>query len=231
MAGEEITLILVTLGMVLSIVGSTLVYASRYKRVPPNMAMVVFGRRQAGEKGFSVVTGGGRFVLPIVEEVAWLDLSITAIEMRVEDVVTDVTRSRVRINIAAVADGKISSDPESLRRAAENFLHTPREELLRIIRQTLEGHLRGTCATLKPQEVASDRKRVADRVREVAAVDLGGMGLEVRTFVLTSIEDPEGYLAALKEQLRPNREAEIRAYVRQDATVALAPTDQQSARL
>jgi len=49
MVGEEAYIIPAVLGVIVFIAGFT-IYARRYKRVPPNQAMVVYGRRSL-EKG------------------------------------------------------------------------------------------------------------------------------------------------------------------------------------
>ena len=58
MVGEEI-LGPVILGIVGAVFAAILLYASRYKKVPPNMAMVVYGKRQKGQggRGYQVLSG------------------------------------------------------------------------------------------------------------------------------------------------------------------------------
>ncbi|MEK6987673.1 MAG: flotillin family protein, partial [Candidatus Thermoplasmatota archaeon] len=71
MAGEEIfgPIILVIVGVVFAAI---LLYASRYKKVPPNMAMVVYGKKQSGKggRGYQVLSGGAKLIVPIVVSVA-----------------------------------------------------------------------------------------------------------------------------------------------------------------
>ena len=94
MAGEEI-LSFVILGIVIVIFAAILLYASRYKKVPPNMAMVVFGRKQKGRggRGYQVLSGGAKLIIPIVESVVWLRLDGRTLDVVVSDFVSDVKRS------------------------------------------------------------------------------------------------------------------------------------------
>ena len=49
MAGEDI-IGFVVLAIVGVVFGTVLAYASRYKKVPPNMAMVIYGRKQGASE-------------------------------------------------------------------------------------------------------------------------------------------------------------------------------------
>src|SRR3972149_860930 len=198
MAGEEWTIAIV-LGLVVGVLPPPLIYKNQYKRVPPNMALVVYGRKvkQVGARGYSVVSGGGRFVLPLVEDVAWLRLDVRTLDVVVNEIVTDVQRSGARINIKAVAQVKISSDATTLLTAAENLLGKQDQEVNEIALKTLEGHARGICATLTVEQINSDRDSIASKIMGLAGNDLKNMGIEIRSFVIKEIEDEHGDLAAL----------------------------------
>src|SRR5437667_11386887 len=93
MAGEDI-LGFVILAIVGVVFGTVLVYASRYKKVPPNMAMVVYGKRQAKTgKGYRVISGGAKVIVPIVESVEWLKLGVRTVNLVVPEHGTDVRRA------------------------------------------------------------------------------------------------------------------------------------------
>src|SRR5213076_3067222 len=206
MAGEDMLgfVILASVGVVF---GTVLAYASRYKKVPPNMAMVVYGRRQKGMggRGYQVKSGGAKFIVPIFESVEWLRLDVRTLDLVVTDIVTDVKRSGAKINIKAVAQVKISSDEATLNTAAENLLGKTEQQVDEIALKTLEGHVRGVCATLTVEEVNSDRDAIASKILGMAGNDLRNMGIEIRSFVIKEIEDAQGYLDALGA----NREATI----------------------
>ena len=75
-----------------------MVYASRYKKVPPDKAMVVYGKRQAGKKGYRVISGGAKFIVPIVESYEFLPLDVRTLDVVVRDIVTDVVKSGAKVN-------------------------------------------------------------------------------------------------------------------------------------
>jgi len=197
------------------------------------MALVVYGRKvkQVGARGYSVISGGGRFVLPLVEDVAWLRLDVRTLDVVVNEIVTDVQRSGARINIRAVAQVKISSDLTTLLTAAENLLGKPDQEVNEIALKTVEGHVRGICATLTVEQINSDRDSIASKIQGLAGNDLKNMGIEIRSFVIKEIEDEYGYLAALgvKRTEEVKRDARMgKANANREATIAEARAAQEA---
>jgi flotillin len=200
------------------------VWARRYQRVPPDKAMVVFGKKHKGGagKGFTILRGGGKFIIPIVEEVAFLPLDVRTLEIVVTDIVTDVKAAGARVDIKAVAQIKVASDPDSLNTAAEQLLHKSDAEINEIARKTLEGHVRGICATMTVEDINSERDKMSENVQKQAAKDLRNMGMEIRSFVIKEVEDKQGYLDALGRGITAEvkRTARIReAEANRDATI------------
>jgi len=222
--------ILVIVGVVFAAI---VLYASRYKKVPPNMAMIVYGKKQkrAGGRGYQVLSGGAKLIIPIVESVQWLKLDVRTLDLVVSDIVTDVKRSGAKINIKAVAQVKISSDEATLNTAAENLLGKTDNDINEIALKTLEGHVRGVCATLTVEEVNSDRDAIASKILGMAGNDLRNMGIEIRSFVIKEIEDLQGYLNALgvKRTEEVKRDARMgKANANREATIAEAQAAQQA---
>lgn len=219
--------------LLLAIFVVILIAASRYKKVPPNMAMVVFGRRQRGTggRGYKVISGGAKVVIPVLESVEWMRLDVRTLDLIVNDIVTDVKRSGARINIKAVAQVKVSSDEATLNTAAENLLGKTDQAVNEIALKTLEGHVRGVCATLTVEEVNSDRDAIATKILGMAGNDLRNMGIEIRSFVIKEIEDAQGYLTALgvKRTEEVKRDARMgKANANREATIAEAQAAQQA---
>lgn len=207
--------------------------ASRYKKVPPNMAMVVYGKRQrgAGGRGYKVISGGAKVIIPVLESVSWLRLDVRTLDLVVNDIVTDVERSGAKINIKAVAQVKVSSDEATLNTAAENLLGKTEAQVDEIALKTLEGHVRGVCATLTVEEVNSDRDAIASKILGMAGNDLKNMGIEIRSFVIKEIEDAQGYLDALgvRRTEEVKRDARMgKAGANREATIAEALAAQQA---
>ncbi|MGA1794079.1 MAG: flotillin family protein [Thermoplasmatota archaeon] len=211
-----------------------IIYASRYKKVPPDSAMVVYGKgAKKGARGYTVVSGGGKFILPVVQGYEFLPLDVRTLEILVRDIVTDVKTSGAKINIKAVTQVKIASDEASLYTAAEQLLHKKDEQINEIAQKTLEGHVRGICATMTIESINSDRDAVAAQVQSQAAKDLRNMGIEIRSFVIKEIEDEYGYLDALgrKRTAEVKRDARIgEAIANKEATIKEAESAREAER-
>ena len=208
-----------------------LIYAARYKKVPPDKAMVVYGRAFEGGRGYKVYSGGGRWIRPIIEAYEFLPLDVRTLDLVVQEIVTDVKLSGAKVNIKAVAQVRISDDPDTLRTAAGQLLHKKDVQIDEIALKTLEGHVRGICATLSIEQINSERDAVASQVQGLAANDLKNIGLEIRSFVIKEIEDERGYLDALgiKRTEEVKRDARIgKANANREATVAEASAAQQA---
>src|SRR6266571_3752373 len=224
MALEDTLILVVLIAVPLAVLGLIGAYAARYKKVPPDAAMVVYGRRFGG-RGYDVIRGGGKFILPIVESYRFLPLGIRTLDVIVNEIVTDVTRSGARVNIKAVAQVRISDDPDVLRTAAGQLLHKSDDEINEIALKTLEGHVRGVCATLTIEQVNSDRDAIASKILTMAGEDLKNLGIEIRSFVIKEIEDEHGYLDALgiKRTEEVKRDARVgKANANREATIAEA---------
>jgi len=210
------------------------IYASRYKKVPPDKAMVIYGKKaRKGERGYSVVSGGGKFIWPVFQGYDFLPLDVRTLEIVVTDIVTDVKTSGAKLNIKAVTQYKIASDEASLYTAAEQLLHKADPEINEIAQKTLEGHVRGICATMTIEAINSERDEVATRVQNMAAKDLRNMGMEIRSFVIKELEDQYGYLDALgrKRTAEVKRDARIgEAIANKEATIQEAESAREAER-
>ena len=106
---------------------------------------------------------------------------------------------------------KIMKNPELLHTASEQFLGKKEHEIKSTVLQTLEGHLRAILGTLTVEEVYKDRDQFASLVREVAAPDVGRMGIEILSFTIKDVYDNVTYLQSLgkAQTAAVKRDAEI----------------------
>merc|ERR1719351_260293 len=121
------------------------------------------------------------------------------------------TKQGVPLTVTGVAQVKIMKNPELLHTASEQFLGKKEDEIVETILQTLEGHLRAILGTLTVEEVYKDRDQFANLVREVAAPDVGRMGIEILSFTIKDVYDNVTYLQSLgkAQTAAVKRDAEI----------------------
>merc|ERR1719516_68332 len=103
------------------------------------------------------------------------------------------TAQGVPLTVTGVAQGKMEHEIKST------------------VLQTLEGHLRAILGTLTVEEVYKDRDQFASLVREVAAPDVGRMGIEILSFTIKDVYDNVTYLQSLgkAQTAAVKRDAEI----------------------
>merc|ERR1711910_89569 len=121
------------------------------------------------------------------------------------------TAQGVPLTVTGVARVKIMKNADLLQTASEQLLGKKEHEIKSTVLQTLEGHLRAILGTLTVEEVYKDRDQFASLVREVAAPDVGRMGIEVLSFTIKDVYDNVTYLASLgkAQTAAVKRDAEI----------------------
>jgi len=122
--------------------------------------------------------------------------------------------------VTGVAQCKIMTAKELLQTASEQFLGKDASEIEMTILQTLEGHLRAILGTLSVEEVYRDRDQFASLVREVAAPDVGRMGIEILSFTIKDVFDTVEYLSSLGKAQTAN--------VKRDAAVGVAQANRDA---
>ncbi|XP_018569552.1 flotillin-2 isoform X1 [Anoplophora glabripennis] len=161
--------------------------------VGPNEALIVSGGCCGSTKKVAVV-GGWAWAWWCVTDVQRLSLEVMTLNPQCESV---ETAQGVPLSVTGVAQCKIMKADELLQTASEQFLGKTVKEIKMTILQTLEGHLRAILGTLTVEEVYRDRDQFAALVREVAAPDVGRMGIEILSFTIKDVYDEVQYLASL----------------------------------
>ncbi|XP_044738157.1 flotillin-2 isoform X1 [Chrysoperla carnea] len=159
----------------------------------PNEALIVSGGCCGSTKKTTVV-GGWSWAWWLVTDIQRLSLEVMTLNPQCDDV---ETAQGVPLTVTGVAQCKIMKADELLHTASEQFLGKTVKEIKSTVLQTLEGHLRAILGTLTVEEVYQDRDQFAALVREVAAPDVGRMGIEILSFTIKDVEDSVQYLASL----------------------------------
>ncbi len=164
----------------------------------PNEVLVFSGRSHRASDGslvgFRVVTAGRAVRIPIVERVDRLDVSSVAVSMMVNGA---YSQGGIPLAVQAFANVKISTDPLLLPNAIERFLGRTPEEIGRVAKETLEGHLRGVLASLTPEEVNEDRLKFAEQLSDEASTDLAKLGIALDLLKIQAVSDERNYLASI----------------------------------
>ncbi|MDI6412318.1 SPFH domain-containing protein [Streptomyces albus] len=196
-------------------------------RVPaPDEAMLISGGRR-GLKGapFRVVTGHGKFVLPVFRKVRFLTLA-----MREAEVVEKcVTRQGIVLTVRAVIAFKVGNDDESIVNAGQRFL-SEQEQMSVLTGRIFSGHLRAIIGSMTVEEIVTERQKLATEVLETSKTEMGKIGLIVDSLQIQSIDDGDtGYIEAMSAPHKAaiQRQAKI---AEAQATQASVEAQQEAAR-
>uniref|UniRef100_A0A0X3NL29 Flotillin-2 n=1 Tax=Schistocephalus solidus TaxID=70667 RepID=A0A0X3NL29_SCHSO len=175
--------------------------------VGPHEALVLSGGC-CGSNKVRTVIGGWGWAWWCLTDVQRLSLSLMTLQPRCEDVETS---EGVPVTVTGVAQVKVMTDVEFLSAACEQFLGRSVSDIKATILNTLEGHLRAILGTLSVESIYQDRDQFAALVREVAAPDVGRMGIEILSFTIKDLYDKVEYLDSLGRAQTANvmRDADI----------------------
>src|SRR5579859_2111072 len=164
----------------------------------PNEVLIFSGKLRVlpnGRRvGYRLVKGGRGYRTPLVEKVDRLDLTNMTINVEVKNA---YSKGGIPLTVQGVANVKVAGDEPLINAAIERFLGKDRMELIKIIKDTLEGNLRGVLSTLTPEQVNEDKLAFAQSLVEEADADLKRMGIVLDTLKIQNVTDDVGYLDAI----------------------------------
>ncbi|XP_075575509.1 flotillin-2 isoform X1 [Pelecanus crispus] len=163
------------------------------------------------------VYGGWAWAWWCITDTQRISLEIMTLQPRCEDV---ETAEGVALTVTGVAQVKIMTEKELLAVACEQFLGKTVQDVKNVVLQTLEGHLRSILGTLTVEQIYQDRDQFAKLVREVAAPDVGRMGIEILSFTIKDVYDKVDYLSSLGKTQT--------AAVRRDADIGVAEAERDA---
>lgn len=162
---------------------------SGYKKAPPDTAFIISGLRK------KIIIGKASVKLPFFERMDKLSLKLIAIDVKTTNAVP--TADYINIQVDAAVNIKISSEPDKLAVAAENFLNQNTQYIAAIAREVLEGNMREIVGRMRLEEMVSDRQKFANLVKENAEPDLAAMGLDIVSFNVQNFSDGNGVIEDL----------------------------------
>ena len=214
--------ILIIVGIIVGIIA--LFVAFGYLKAPPDTAYIISG---LGKKRILIGKAGWR--VPFFERVDRLSLSVMQVDVKTTEAVP--TNEFINVSVDGVANIKISSDPELLKRAAEALLGKNRQELVALVTQVLEGNMREIVGSVGLKEMVQDRQGVAKKITENVVPDMEKLGIEVVNFNIQNFKDAAGTIENMGidnvEQIRKNAQI-AKANAQRDIAIATSKAQQES---
>jgi flotillin len=164
----------------------------------PNEILIFSGRKHhlkdGSAVGYKVVRRGWAMRTPLLETVSRMDMRLFMVEVAVTNA---YSKNGIPLDVKAIANVKISSNPSYVRNAVERFLGLNPAQIAVVARQTLEGVLREVLAQLTPEEVNQDRLKFAETLKTHAQDDFDKLGLELDVLKVQHVSDEQEYLQNL----------------------------------
>ena len=199
-------------------------FAAGYLKAPPDTAYIISGpfRRK-------ILIGRAGFRIPFFERVDKISLRVMQVDVKTSEAVP--TNEFINVNVDGVANIKVSSNPELLKKAAEALLGMKQNELISLVTQVLEGNMREIVGSVGLKEMVQDRQGVAKKITENVVPDMEKLGIEVVNFNIQNFKDNAGTIENMGidnvEQIRKNAQI-AKANAQRDIAIATANAEQES---
>jgi flotillin len=169
---EIIIAVIVTVIVVLGVL-------SCYKKCPEGKIMVIYGMVKGNDgntASWKSIRGGAQFVLPLVQDVKYLDLTHMPINV---DLTNTLSRDSVRIGGQSRFKVGISTEPETMNNAVERLLGISMTEVQEIASDIIRGQLRSVISKMEIEEINSDRDKLLEAIIQSAESELKKIGLYI----------------------------------------------------
>ena len=160
------------------------VYANRYKKASPSQAVVVWGKQPKGVGKYQIVTNGGIFVVPFVQQSAFLPLDAKTQEFRLRNV---PCKKKKRIDLELTVTYKISNKEKKLQKAAESLLHKSQDNIEDMAKKIIDAEVRNLCWKMDSKKISDDPGKAGKKFKKNANKELGAVGIEITTFSIKDV--------------------------------------------
>lgn len=177
------------------------VYFSRYRRCPSDKILVIYGRVKKGTEGGArsaeCIHGGARFIIPIVQDYKYLDLTPMSIEVNLTNA---LSKQNIRVDVPSRFTVAISTEAGVMQNAAERLLGLTHDAIKELAKDILFGQLRLVIATMDIEEINADRDKFLANVSKNVEAELKKIGLKLINVNVTDIRDESQYIEALGKE-------------------------------
>lgn len=191
-----------------------ILFFSSYIKAKPNEAIMISGM---GKQKFLI--GGAGFKIPFLQRADKLNLETFQVDVKSSDAIP--TNEFININVDAVANLKVSSEPEKMKRAFECLLSMNRNEIMTQVTQILQGNIREIIGTVELKNLVQDRQTVAEKIKENVVPDMAKLGIDLVSFNIQTFTD--------NDHVIENLGIDNIAKISKDAAIARAKADREVA--
>jgi len=191
--GENNWYVYVFAMFVIIVLAFVMYLASRYRRCPSDKILVKYGKVGKDQSSLCI-HGGGTFVIPLVQDYAYLSLTPMTISIPLQNA---LSLQNIRINVPSTFTVGISTDSAIMNNAAERLLRLPAREIEEMAKEIIFGQLRLTVASLTIEQINQDRESFLESIRKNVEPELNKIGLYLINVNITDITDESIYIDSI----------------------------------
>lgn len=183
--------------LVMMAFGLLMFIAKFYKRCPSNRVLVIYGSRTGKQGQAKTIHGGAAFVIPLIQDYAYLSLEPIQIEVPLRGALSS---ENIRVNVPSVFTVAIDTKPEVMQNAAIRLLGLSTAEVRKQAEEMIFGQLRQVIASMGIEEINRDRDKFLEHVQHSLEPELAKIGLQLINVNITDITDESGYIDAIGQK-------------------------------
>ena len=184
---------LAVLAFMILVVTTMMFLASRYKRCPSDMILVVYGKVGEGQSS-RCIHGGGTLVWPLIQDYAFLKLTPMTISIPLQGA---LSMQNIRVNVPSTFTVGVSTSPAIMNNAAERLLGLEQRQIEETTKEIIFGQLRLTVASLTIEQINQDRESFLMSIRSNVEPELNKIGLYLINVNITDITDESDYIDSI----------------------------------
>ena len=210
---------------ILAVLAFIVLVKSCWKIAGTNEVLIITGLGKT-----SYVTGGGRFVIPLLQRTDRMTLENIQVDFMSRNEIP--TKDAIHLSVDAVANMSISKDPERMAIAASKFAGYSTGQIQDIVIRVLEGNIREIISQTNFEDlIRGDKKAFSELVMENVTPNLADLGIDLTTFNIQNFSDRNGVIQDLgiENIQKIKKEALISsAQAQAEVKIAEARADQES---
>ena len=173
--------------IILSIVLAIMILAiiffiTSYVKCPPDMVYLISGLKKESK----VITGKATIRIPFLERIDKVPLKLIQIDVKTNRVPTN---DYINVDVDAVANVRISTEPKLIRIAAKHFLNQSTHDIATNVQQILEGNMREIIGQMQLTDLVNNKQLFSQKIQENAKDDIEKLGLEIVNLNVQNVTD------------------------------------------
>jgi flotillin len=185
--------LLLTFILALVVIALFMTMIGRYKRCPSNKILVIFGKTGSG-RAAKTIHGGAAFVWPLLQDYAYIDLEPFVVPIELSNA---LSQENIRVSVPTTVTAAIATDEVLMQNAAVRLLGLTQQEIQNQAQDIILGQMRAVIATMRIEEINSDRQAFMAKVNDAVSTELEKIGLALINVNIRDIQDESGYIEAL----------------------------------